>query len=127
MINAVEKIQIEAARIITGTSKLVSLEKLYNETCWETLEQRRQKHKLYLFYKMSHNLTPDYLASLSFLLLSKAQLLIGYEMRQIFRIGCDPSSEPSQQDGSDEGSQHMVSTRNKIRKKYHLIQILPPD
>ena len=46
-INAVEKIQIEAARIVTGTSKLVSLEKLYSETCWETLEQRRQKHKLY--------------------------------------------------------------------------------
>ena len=29
---------------------------------------------------------------------------------------CDPSSEPSQRDGSDEGSQHMVSIRNK--KKY---------
>ena len=26
---------------------------------------------------------------------------------------CDPSSEPSQQDSSDEGSQHMVSMRNK--------------
>ena len=36
-------------------------------------------------------------------------------------ICCDPSSEPSQQDGSDEGSQHMVSTRNK--KNYH--QIFP--
>ena len=46
-INAVEKIKIEAARIVTGTSKLVSLEKLYNETCWETLKQRHQKHKLY--------------------------------------------------------------------------------
>ena len=32
-INAVEKIQIEAARIVTGTSKSVSMEKLYNETC----------------------------------------------------------------------------------------------
>ena len=34
---------------------------------------------------------------------------------------CDPSSEPSQQDGSDEGSQHMVLMRNK--KNYP--QILP--
>ena len=25
----------------------------------------------------------------------------------------DPSSEPSRRDGSDEGSQHMVSMRNK--------------
>ena len=31
-------------------------------------------------------------------------------------ICCDPSSEPSRRDGSDEGSQHMVSMRNK--KKY---------
>ena len=26
---------------------------------------------------------------------------------------CDPSSDPSRQDSSDEGSQHMVSIRNK--------------
>ena len=26
---------------------------------------------------------------------------------------CDPSAEPSFRDGSDEGSQHMVSMRNK--------------
>ena len=26
---------------------------------------------------------------------------------------CDPSSEPSRQDSSDEGSQHRVSMRNK--------------
>ena len=35
-------------------------------------------------------------------------------------ICCDPSSGPSHQDGADEGSQHMVSVRNK--KNY---QILP--
>ena len=28
-------------------------------------------------------------------------------------ICCDPSSVPSCRDGSDEGSQHMVSLRNK--------------
>lgn len=63
-INALEKIQIEAARIATGTTKLVSLNKLYQETGWETLEERRSKHKLCLFYKMSNNLSPDYLNSL---------------------------------------------------------------
>ena len=34
-------------------------------------------------------------------------------------IYCDPSSEPSQRDGSDEGSQHTVSITNK--KNYHQI------
>ena len=33
-----EKIQIEAARIATGTTKLVSIENLYSEIGWEALE-----------------------------------------------------------------------------------------
>ena len=47
-----EKIQNEAARIATGTTKLVSLNSLYKEICWETLETRRNNHKMTLFYKM---------------------------------------------------------------------------
>ena len=34
-VNALEKIQLEAARIVTGATKLVSLEVLYNETGWD--------------------------------------------------------------------------------------------
>ena len=59
-----DKIQNEAARIATGTTKLVSLATLYNEICWETLELRRYNHTLTLFYKMMHNITPLYLSSL---------------------------------------------------------------
>ena len=47
--NELEKIQLEAARIVTGTTKLISLENLYKETGWETLNSRRQQHKLSLF------------------------------------------------------------------------------
>ena len=43
-VNAREKIQLEAARIVNGTTKLVSLEMQYKETGWETLEVRRSKH-----------------------------------------------------------------------------------
>ena len=42
------KIQVEAARIVTGATKLVSLDMLYRETSWKTLESRRRNHKLYL-------------------------------------------------------------------------------
>ena len=59
-----EKIQIEAARIVTGATKLVSIETLYNDVCWEPLESRRRKHKLVLLYKMYNNLTPFYLSPL---------------------------------------------------------------
>ena len=37
-----DKIQNEAARIVTGATKLVSLDTLYSEIRWETLEQRRK-------------------------------------------------------------------------------------
>ena len=41
-VNAQEKIQAEAARIVTGATKLVSLDMLYRETGWETLESTRR-------------------------------------------------------------------------------------
>ena len=60
----IEKIQIEAARIVTGTTKLVSINSLYEETGWETLETRRKNHKLTLFFKMINGLSPQYLSDL---------------------------------------------------------------
>ena len=59
-----EKIQLEAARIVTGTTKLVSTEKLYNEAGWETLSSRRRQHKLTMYYKMTNYITPAYLSAL---------------------------------------------------------------
>ena len=59
-----EKIQVEAARIATGTTKLISLTNLYKEICWEKLQKRCDDLKLTLFYKMHNNLTPNYLSSL---------------------------------------------------------------
>ena len=41
------QIQTEAARIATGTTKLVSIENLYSEIGWDTLEARRKKTKPY--------------------------------------------------------------------------------
>ena len=59
-----ENINTEAARIVTGATKLVSLSALYAECGWEKLETRREKHKLIQLYKIKNNLTPDYLSSL---------------------------------------------------------------
>ena len=55
-VNELEKIQLDTARIVTGANKPVSLEMLYKETGWETLEVRRSKHKLRLFYKTNNNI-----------------------------------------------------------------------
>ena len=58
------KIQTEAARIVTGATKLVSLHAFFDEVKWEPLEAWRMKHRLLLLYKMFNNLSPEYLSSL---------------------------------------------------------------
>ena len=63
-VNDLEKIQNEAARIVSGATRLVSINSLSLETGWESLSSRRKKHKLQLFFKMQNNLAPDYLSSL---------------------------------------------------------------
>ena len=71
--NELDKIQNEAARIVTGATKLASIDSLYTETGWETLGSRRKTHKLTMFYKMKNELCLDYLASLGHLLLAVRQ------------------------------------------------------
>ena len=56
-----DAVHIEAARIITGATKLCSLEKLFAELGWESLQERRNKHKLIILYKIINGLTPQYL------------------------------------------------------------------
>ena len=56
-----DSIHHEAARIITGGTKLCSLEKLLADLGWDSLQERRTKHKLVIFYKIINNLTPNYL------------------------------------------------------------------
>ena len=63
-VNELEKIQNEAARIVTGATKLVSINSLLLEVGWESLSSRRKKHKLQLLFKMQNDLSPDYLSSL---------------------------------------------------------------
>ena len=59
-----DKIQNEAARIVTERTILVSLQLLYQNVGWESLQDRRFEHKLNLFFKMQHDLIPAYLSSL---------------------------------------------------------------
>ena len=55
------KAQNKAAQIGSGCTKLVAIADLYWEVGWESLSQRRCKHKLFLFYKMVNGLAPTYL------------------------------------------------------------------
>ena len=59
-----EKIQHEAARIVTGLTRSVSLRSLYGELGWISLEERRQFQKLVIAYKIKNGITPEYLNNL---------------------------------------------------------------
>ena len=56
-----EKMQLEAVQIVTGTIKLVSIDVLYREQMGIP-QIKKKKHKLTLFHKMINNLTPNYLS-----------------------------------------------------------------
>ena len=59
-----ESIHIEAARIITGATRLCSIEKLFSELGWESLQRCRNKHKLIIFFKILNGFTPNYFVDL---------------------------------------------------------------
>ena len=59
-----EIVQIEAGRIITGLGCNSCRQKVYHELGWDTLENRRNKHKLILFYRILNGLAPAYLYEL---------------------------------------------------------------
>ena len=61
--NDVEAVQIEAARIATGATRLCNVQSLLSELYWERLVIRRRNHRLSHFYKMKNG-SATYLSSL---------------------------------------------------------------
>ena len=63
--NQLESIHIEAVRVITGATKLCSIDKLFADLGWESIQkQRRNKHKLVIFYKILHDIAPNYISDI---------------------------------------------------------------
>ena len=59
-----EKVQLHAARIVTGLPNFASRESLYSETGWQSLESRRYVSKMTTMYKICNGHAPDYLREL---------------------------------------------------------------
>ena len=58
------KVQYDAAKIVSGAMYGTSSEKLLQELGWETLSSRRERHKLCLFYELLHGDFPPHLSSI---------------------------------------------------------------
>ena len=61
---SIEKIQTEAAIIVTGATRSVSRTRLMRDTGWISLEERRHNHRLFTFHKMLKSSVPNYLIDL---------------------------------------------------------------
>ncbi len=59
-----DKIQNEAARIVTSLTRSVSLENLSQEIGWQSLSVRRQVQKLSIMYRANTNQLPSYMLNL---------------------------------------------------------------
>jgi hypothetical protein len=58
----ITEIQLEATRIVTGLTKISSLEALYFETGWDTLTERRRHRKLTFVRQIHNKSSPQYLS-----------------------------------------------------------------
>ena len=99
--NTLEKLQNEAARIVTGLTRSVSLDNLYRECGWVPLSVRRQEQKLSFMYKAVNGLSPDYIrdiispcvrATTPYLLRNNNNLVTSTTRTEISRKSCIPSS-----------------------------------
>ena len=62
LVDKIEKIQMEAASIVTGGIRLVSLNNIFLETGWDKLKNHREMHRLVYFFKMKNNISLQYLS-----------------------------------------------------------------
>ena len=61
---SLEKLQNEAAKIVSGLTKSVSLNRLYQECGWQTLQDRRTNQKLKFMYTAINGLVPPYISDI---------------------------------------------------------------
>ncbi|MCG8097314.1 MAG: hypothetical protein JAZ17_27465 [Candidatus Thiodiazotropha endolucinida] len=100
-INSLQKIQNEAARIVTGLTRSVSLDNLYRECGWVSLLERRRQQKLVLMYKSINGLVPAYISDIipplvgeanAYNLRNQANITVPFCRTEISRKSCIPSS-----------------------------------
>ena len=94
-------IQNEAARLVTGLTRSVSLENLFKECGWTTLSKRRQQHWLSFMYKVNngivtsyiHDLIPPLVSEISnYPLRNNRNISVPFNRTNISQKSCIPSS-----------------------------------
>ena len=63
-ISSLQKLQNEAACIVTGLTRSVLLDNLYRACGWMSLAERRRQQKFIFLYKSVNGLVPSYISDL---------------------------------------------------------------
>ena len=96
-----DKIQNEAARIVTGLTRSVSLENFYKECGWISLSERRKQQKLNFMFKVHQGQVPNYISDqipplvrdvLNYPLRNMHNYSVPFARTEIFKKSCIPSS-----------------------------------
>ena len=64
VLDILERIELEAARLVTGATKRCPTANLYREVGWETLASRRTFHRALMMFKIQNGFAPTYLQDL---------------------------------------------------------------
>ena len=133
---ALEKLQNEAARIVTGLTRSVSLDKLYRECGWVTLSERRKNQKLYFMYKALNGQVPSYISDIipphirettNYPLRNRDNITVPFCRKELFRNSCIPSSVPlwNNLDENIRNSSSFSSFKYEIKRHNSTIHGVP--
>ena len=134
--NTLEKIQHEAARIVTGLTRSVSIEKLFTECSWTTLINRRIQQKMTFMYKVSNQLVPSYISDImqplvsdvsNYPLRNSSNYSVPYTRTEVSRRSCVPSSVSlwNNLDETIRNSSTINSFKNNVKSVYsNLLRVI---
>ena len=133
---ALEKLQNEAARIVTGLTRSTSLDNLYRECGWVSLSERRKFQKLCFMYKCNNGQVPRYISDLipplvseisNYPLRNRANLSSVRTRTEIFKMSCIPSSVLLWNSLSDDikYAPSFVTFQNSLRNQMFNIPTVP--
>lgn len=134
--NSLEKLQNEAARIVTGLTRSVSLDKLYRECGWPSLADRRKQQKMNFMYRSMNDLVPSYITDLippvirettNYPLRNQNNITQLFCRTELFRKSCIPSGITlwNSLDENLRNSSSLDSFKYQTKRHYLDVSVVP--
>ena len=131
-----DKIQNDAARIVTGLTRSVSLNKPYKACGWLSLAERRRQQKLSFMFKAHSDLLPTYISDLmpplvsnisNYSLRNMNNYSVPFAHTEIFKKSCIPSAITlwNAADNSLKDSNTLHSFKYQMKKPFAINSKVP--